>query len=171
MPRRSAERSAGLLAYRRRNEIECLLAHPGGPFWRKRDAGAWTIPKGIVEPGSDLLATAQREFTEETGFVAEGTFVPLEPVRQKSGKTVHAFAVAADFPAERFTSNEFEMEWPPGSGRKRSFPEIDRLGWFSLEEALNKIIAYQQPFLRQLRAIVETARAGHPSATKAIDFS
>jgi predicted NUDIX family NTP pyrophosphohydrolase len=169
MARRSAERSAGLLAFRRRRGIECMLAHPGGPYWRNRDAGSWTIPKGLVEAGGDLLATAQREFTEETGFHATGDFIPLQPVRQKSGKTVHAFAFEADFPAERFTSNRFEMEWPPKSGQKQNFPEVDRLQWFALEAALKKIIDYQRPFLEELHAILQRAQSVRPAAAKPID--
>src|SRR4029079_16573859 len=141
--------SAGLLAFRRRDEPEFLLAHPGGPYWTRRDAGAWTIPQRLV--GSDeLLDAAVREFREETGFTARGPFRPLEPVKQKSGKTVHAFAFEADFDPKQFTSTHFEMEWPPRSGKLRSFPEIDRLGWFALAPAMQKIIAYQRPFLQQL---------------------
>lgn len=154
MARRNAEQSAGLLVFRRTGGLDCLLAHPGGPFWRRRDDGAWTIPKGLVENGADLLTTARREFSEETGFVADGHFIPLHAVKQKSGKVVHAFAVEADFPAERFTSNTFELEWPPRSGRRQTFPEVDRLQWFSLEAARQKIIGYQQPFLDELRALV-----------------
>jgi predicted NUDIX family NTP pyrophosphohydrolase len=146
---RSDEISAGLLAYRRRKDWEFLLAHPGGPYWRKKDDGAWTIPKGLVRP-DDLLQGARREFREETGFVAEGDFVPLKPVRQKSGKTVHAFAFAGDFDTARFSSNTFEMEWPPRSGQRQAFPEIDRLEWFDGETAMKKIIAYQLPLLREL---------------------
>ena len=134
--------------------LEVLLAHPGGPYWMKRDAGAWTIPKGLVEPGADLLATAQREFTEETGFTATGDFIPLHPVKQKSGKVVHAFATEADFTAQAFTSNQFDMEWPPRSGQWKSFPEIDQLAWFAVPQALSKIIAYQQPFLIELQQIL-----------------
>jgi predicted NUDIX family NTP pyrophosphohydrolase len=147
---RSDEISAGLLAYRRRGQWEFLLAHPGGPYWARKDDGAWTIPKGLVRP-DDLLAGAQREFREETGFVAEGPFAALKPVRQRSGKTVHAFAFAGDFDAAAFSSNTFEMEWPPRSGKQQSFPEVDRLGWFAYEAALNKIIAYQRPFLLELQ--------------------
>jgi predicted NUDIX family NTP pyrophosphohydrolase len=146
-----------------------MLAHPGGPYWRNRDDGAWTIPKGLVEPGGDLLATAQREFTEETGFRAEGHFIPLQPVKQKSGKTVHAFAVEGDFPTERFTSNRFELEWPPKSGLKESFPEVDRLEWFTFAAALEKIIAYQRPFLEELREVLRGPHNRPPGTTKAID--
>src|SRR6185312_16941998 len=116
---RKSEISAGLLVYRNSAVIEVLLAHPGGPYWARKDAGAWTIPKGLVEPGDELLATAQREFTEETGFVARGPFVPLAPVKQKSGKIVHAFAAEGDFDSAALTSNTFELEWPPKSGRMK----------------------------------------------------
>ncbi len=150
MPRKK-EISAGLLAYRRdKSVIEVLLAHPGGPFWARKDDGAWTIPKGLVEAGDDLLSAARREFTEETNLVAEGEMFALNPVNQKSGKAVHAFAFEADFRLDRFASNTFEMEWPPRSGRKQSFPEIDRIAYFSLPTAMVKIIAYQQPLLREL---------------------
>jgi predicted NUDIX family NTP pyrophosphohydrolase len=147
---RRDEVSAGLLAFRRRSEPEFLLAHPGGPFWAKKDDGAWTIPKGLVH-ADDLLQCAQREFTEETSFVASGPFLPLPPVKQKSGKTVHAFAFEADFDPETFSSNAFEIEWPPKSGKRKRFPEVDRLGWFGYDAALQKIIAYQRPFLVELR--------------------
>ncbi len=147
---RRDEVSAGLLAFRRGRILEFLLAHPGGPYWVRRDEGAWTIPKGVVRP-DDLLTGAKREFTEETSFTAAGPFIPLAAVRQKSGKTVHAFAFEGDFDAHKFSSNLFEMEWPPRSGKLREFPEIDRLGWFGYEAALKKIIAYQRPFLLELK--------------------
>jgi predicted NUDIX family NTP pyrophosphohydrolase len=148
---RNAEVSAGILVYRATNAtLEVLLAHPGGPFWARKDDGAWTIPKGLVEPGADLLATAQREFTEETGFVAAGPFVPLAPVRQTSGKIVHAFACRGDFDAAKLISNMFEIEWPPRSGRRKQFPEVDRAAWFDLATARDKLIAYQRPFLIEL---------------------
>jgi predicted NUDIX family NTP pyrophosphohydrolase len=143
--------SAGLIAFRRGSEIELLLGHPGGPFWAKKDLGAWTIPKGVVNSG-DLLECARREFHEETGFIANGPFIPLAPVRQSSGKTVHAFAFESDFDLRKFSSNMFELEWPPRSGKRQSFPEIDRIGWFASQQALAKIIAYQQPLLRELAA-------------------
>jgi predicted NUDIX family NTP pyrophosphohydrolase len=152
MSRRS-EISAGLLLYRSRlGAIEVFLAHPGGPFWAKKDLGAWTIPKGLVESQAELLATAQREFTEETGFVAKGPFLPLAPVRQKSGKLVHAFAAKGNVDPTRLRSNMFESEWPPKSGKMRKFPEIDRADWFDLAQAREKIIAYQLPFLDELEA-------------------
>jgi predicted NUDIX family NTP pyrophosphohydrolase len=150
MPR-TKEISAGLVAFRRdKSVIEVLLAHPGGPFWAKKDDGAWTIPKGLVEPGDNLLSAARREFTEETNLTAEGDVFALAPVNQKSGKVVHAFAFEADFRLETFASNTFEMEWPPRSGRKKSFPEIDRIAYFPLPLAMRKIIAYQQPLLREI---------------------
>jgi len=148
--RRSTQISAGLLVFRRRDELEVLLAHPGGPFWAKKDDGAWTIPKGLVEPGADLLATAQREFTEETNLAAAGQFIPLATVRQKTGKVVHAWAFEADFDLAAFASNTFEIEWPPKSGRRRRFPEIDRIAYFTLPAAMVKIIDYQRPLLREL---------------------
>ena len=135
----AAQKSAPVcLAFRRRPGLEVLLAHPGGPFWAKQDDGAWTIPKGLVEPGDDLLATARREFTEETNLVAAGEFIALTPVKQKSGKLVHAFAFEADFDLAPFASNAFEIEWPPKSGRRRSFPEIDRIAYFALPAAMVK---------------------------------
>jgi predicted NUDIX family NTP pyrophosphohydrolase len=147
--RRNPEISAGLLAFRRRHTLEVLLAHPGGPFWAKKDDGAWTIPKGVAEPGVDLLATAQREFTEETNLTATGDFITLAPVRQRSGKLVYAFALEADLDLTAFKSNTFELEWPPKSGRRQSFPEVDRIAYFTLPVAIVKIIAYQQPLLRE----------------------
>jgi predicted NUDIX family NTP pyrophosphohydrolase len=149
MPR-AKQISAGIVAFRRRPELEVLLAHPGGPFWAKKDAGAWTIPKGLVEPGDDLVAAAQREFTEETNLVAKGEMVELTPVTQKSGKLVHAFAVETDFDLAQFASNTFAIEWPPRSGRRQSFPEIDRIAFFTLPMAQLKIIAYQLPLLAEL---------------------
>jgi len=148
--RRTKEISAGLLAFRRNNGLEVLLAHPGGPFWAKKDAGAWTIPKGLVEPGDDLITAARREFSEETNLTPSGELIALAPVNQKSGKSVHAFAFEADFDLARFASNEFEIEWPPKSGRRKSFPEIDRINYFGLQTALLKIIAYQRPLLSEL---------------------
>jgi predicted NUDIX family NTP pyrophosphohydrolase len=149
--RGTAAISAGLLAFRRRTEIEVLLAHPGGPFWVKKDDGVWTIPKGLAEAGAMPLATAQREFTEETNFVAAGEFIALTPVKQKSGKTVYAWAFEGDFDLAKFTSNNFEIEWPPKSGERKSFPEIDRVAYFSLPVAMIKILPYQQPLLLELQ--------------------
>ena len=150
--RRSPEISAGLLAFRRRQELEVLLAHPGGPFWARKDAGVWTIPKGLVEAEADLLTTARREFTEETNLPAGGPFLALAPVKQTSGKLVHAWAFEGDLDLGAFASNSFEMEWPPRSRRRRSFPEIDRIAYFSLPAAMTKIIEYQRPLLHELHA-------------------
>ena len=149
--RRTKEISAGLLAFRRKNGLEVLLAHPGGPFWAKKDDGAWTIPKGLIEPGDEPLATARREFKEETNLNAIGNVIALDPVIQKSGKVVYAWAVEADLDLAAFVSNTFEIEWPPKSGLRRSFPEIDRIAYFTLPMAMTKIIAYQQPLLRELQ--------------------
>jgi predicted NUDIX family NTP pyrophosphohydrolase len=148
--RGTAAISAGLLAFRRRAEIEVLLAHPGGPFWAKKDDGVWTIPKGLIEGGGEPLATARREFTEETNLVAASELIPLAPVKQKSGKIVHAWAFEADFDLAKFASNTFEIEWPPNSGKRKSFPEIDRVGYFTLSAAMTKILAYQQPLLLEV---------------------
>ncbi|HMK70126.1 MAG TPA: NUDIX domain-containing protein [Xanthobacteraceae bacterium] len=148
--RRSAEVSAGLLAFRRVRGLQVLLAHPGGPFWAKKDDGVWTIPKGLVEPGADLVATARREFTEETNLTAVGDLVALMPVKQRSGKVVYAWAFEADLDLTRFASNTFDIEWPPRSGQRQSFPEIDRIAYFALPTAMVKILAYQRPLLHEL---------------------
>ena len=148
MSRRN-EISAGILAFRRKRGLEVLLAHPGGPYWRKRDEGAWSIPKGVVE-SDDLIACARREFNEETGFIAAGDFIALAPARQKSGKLVHAFALEADFDLANFVSNEFEMEWPPRSGKRASFPEVDRVAYFPVATAQRKILPGQLPFVEEL---------------------
>ena len=157
MPR-ARQISAGILAFRRRPELEVLLAHPGGPFWAKKDAGAWTIPKGLIEPSGELIAGARREFTEETNLVAQGEMIELAPVVQKSGKLVHAFALEADFDLSQFASNTFALEWPPKSGRRKSFPEIDRIAYFALPMAKLKIIAYQRPLLSELEQRVGVVR-------------
>jgi predicted NUDIX family NTP pyrophosphohydrolase len=147
---RTGQISAGLLVYRRRDELEVLLGHPGGPFWIKKDAGAWTIPKGSIDTGEDHLAAARREFKEETNLTVAGEMIALAPVNQKNGKKVFAFALEADLDLKNFASNTFEMEWPPRSGRQQSFPEIDRIAYFTLAIAMTKIIAYQQPLLLEL---------------------
>jgi len=144
-----SEISAGILAFRHRRGLEVLLAHPGGPYWRNKDVGAWSIPKGVVESG-DLLTCAKREFNEETGLTAAGDFVPLKPIRQRSGKTVHAFALEGDFDLSGFASNEFEMEWPPRSGKRQRFPEVDRVSYFRVATARRKIIPAQRPFIEEL---------------------
>ena len=149
-----SEISAGLLVFRRTPRLEVLLGHPGGPYWARKDEGAWSIPKGLVGADGDLADAARRELAEETSFIADGPLVPLAPVRQKSGKIVHAFAHEADFDLAQFASNTFEIEWPPRSGTRRTFPELDRIGYFGIDEALRKILTYQQPFLHELVARV-----------------
>ena len=129
---------------------EVLLAHPGGPYWARKDDGAWTLPKGECGDGEDPLAAAQREFTEETGFAACGPFLPLGEVRQKSGKRILAWAFAGDCDPAQLRSNTFEMEWPPRSGRRTAFVEVDRAQWFSLGEARRKLIEAQLPLLDRL---------------------
>src|SRR5258708_31066502 len=163
---RRREISAGILAFRRKATLEVLLAHPGGPFWAKKDDGAWTIPKGLVDPGEDLAAEARREFREETNLMADGALIALAPVNQKSGKVVHAFAVEADCELGAFASNTFEIEWPPKSGRRRSFPEIDRIAYFPLPAAKTKIITYQLTLLLGLEA--RAALTSPPQAGRAI---
>lgn len=143
-------KSAGLLLFRKRpGGVEVLLMHPGGPFWAKKDDGAWSIPKGEFGNDEDPLAAAKREFQEETGFAAAGEFVALDPVRQPSGKVVHAWAVRGDADPAAIRSNTFSIEWPKGSGTMREFPEVDRAGWFSLEEARRKILKGQVALLDQ----------------------
>ncbi len=141
-------RSAGILLYRRREGLlEVLLVHPGGPFWRNRDAGAWQIPKGEIEPGEDAAAAAVREFEEELGLAVPGRPFPLATIRQKGGKWVEAFALEGEVAEDRIVSNRFELEWPPRSGRLQSFPEVDRAKWLSLEEARGMILPSQAPLL------------------------
>jgi predicted NUDIX family NTP pyrophosphohydrolase len=132
--------------------LEVLLAHPGGPFWQHKDDGAWSIPKGEFGPDEDPLAAARREFTEETGFPVVGDPVPLAPLKQPSGKVIHAWGVAGDCEPALLRSNTFEMEWPPKSGTMREFPEIDRAAWFNLAEARRKIVPGQRGFLDQLES-------------------
>ncbi len=148
--------SAGLLMYRRRRGIlEVFLVHPGGPFWSKKDAGAWSIPKGEYAAGEDPLEVAKREFREETGFQASGEFIPLNPRKQPSGKLITAWAVEGDCDASAVQSNTFLMEWPPRSGREQEFPEVDRAGWFTLPGAKEKIIKGQSGFLEELAQILK----------------
>lgn len=155
----SGRRSAGILLYRRRaGAIEVFLVHPGGPFWRNRDAGAWSIPKGEYDEPENALDAARREFGEETGFPLEGDPVPLEPVRQRAGKLVHAWAVEGDCDAAAVKSNLFAMEWPFRSGRMAQFPEVDRAAWFALDEARRRILPAQAPLLDQLAALAARTR-------------
>ena len=150
-----AKRSAGLLMYRRRDgQVEVLLIHPGGPFWSRKDDGAWSIPKGEFTDEEAPFDAALREFQEETGFTASGNFVALAPIRQAGGKIVHAWVVEGGCDAAAVKSNTFSMEWPAHSGQRRTFPEVDRAGWFSLAEAEVKILNSQRPLLEQLRAIL-----------------
>lgn len=150
-----AVRSAGILLYRRRPDgLEVLLAHPGGPFWRNREAGAWTIPKGEYGPDEDPEAAARREFAEETGLVLTQPLLPLGEVVQAAGKRITAFAAEGDLDPAAIRSNLFEMEWPPRSGRQASFPEIDRAGWFTLDAARPLINPAQAALLERLVAMV-----------------
>ena len=146
------EVSAGILLFRAgEDEVEVLLVHPGGPFFARKDDGAWSIPKGLVESGEDLLGTARREFFEETGhLVPGGDVIELGVVRLRSGKRVHGFAVEGDLDADTIVSNVFEMAWPPKSGRTQMFPEVDRAGWFSAAEARVKLNAAQSEFVDRL---------------------
>ncbi len=154
MPRESA----GLLMYRRKGgELQVLLVHPGGPFWKNKDAGAWSIPKGEIDPGEDPLLAAKREFEEELGFAPAGTFRELKPVRQKSGKVVRAWAFEGDCDTTLCQSNTFQLEWPPHSGRMQDFPEVDRAEFFSLPEGKMRINPAQVPLLGELKAALKDA--------------
>jgi predicted NUDIX family NTP pyrophosphohydrolase len=154
--RRMAKKSAGLLLFRRTPAgVEVLLVHPGGPLWAKKDEGAWSIPKGEIDADEEPLAAARREFEEELGSPVSGEFIALAPIRQASGKVVHAWAVEADFDPATFTSGMFSMEWPPRSGRQQEFPEVDRAEWFFIDDARRKINKAQIELLDQL---VHTAR-------------
>jgi predicted NUDIX family NTP pyrophosphohydrolase len=146
-------KSAGLLLYRRRNGLEVLLVHPGGPLWARKDEGAWSIPKGEIDAGEDPLLAARREFEEETGVPVSGDFVPLTPVRQAGGKLVYAWAVESDFDPATLRSGTFTLEWPPRSGRQREFPEVDRAEWFTIDDAKRKINPAQVTLLNQLGAL------------------
>ncbi len=150
-----AAQSAGILLYRRTGDaLEVLLVHPGGPFWSRRDLGAWSIPKGEFAADEDPQAAARREFAEELGSELTGELMSLGEIKQKAGKRVLCFAVEGDLVATAIRSNSFEMEWPPRSGRMQSFPEIDRAGWFDLDTARDKIIVGQVPFLDRLERVV-----------------
>jgi len=147
--------SAGILLYRIRGaRLEVLLAHPGGPFWQRRDEGAWTIPKGELDAGEEPESTARREFLEELGAEAQGVLEPLGTIRQRGGKLVHAFALMSDFDVDALRSNPFEMEWPPRSGRMQSFPEVDRAAWFDAERARSMILESQRPLIDRLEAML-----------------
>jgi len=146
------KQAAGLLLFRAHlGTLEVLLVHPGGPLWARKDEGAWSIPKGEVEPNEDALAAARREVEEETGARPSGSFIALSPVRQTGGKIVHVWAIESDFDPASLKSNLFEMEWPPKSGNRRSFPEVDRAAWFDLETAGRKILPSQAIVLQHLQ--------------------
>jgi predicted NUDIX family NTP pyrophosphohydrolase len=148
-----AKISAGILLFRHGPEgVRVLLVHPGGPFWRRKDVGAWSIPKGAPIDDENLLQTARREFFEETGLQVEGGFVDLGSHKQAGGKTVVAFALEHDFDVDRLASNAFSIEWPPRSGRTAEFPEVDRAAWFTIEEALTKVTKGQAPIILNLAA-------------------
>ena len=151
------KKSAGILLYRRAPTLEVFLVHPGGPLWAKKDNAAWSIPKGEYTDDEDPLTAAKREFAEETGVTLAGAFRALEPVRQASGKIVHAWALEGDCDAANITSNTFTMEWPPKSGRQAEFPEVDRAEWFSAEVAREKLNKGQVNLLDQLSALVASA--------------
>ena len=164
MPRKQ---SAGLLLFRKvAGSLEVMLVHPGGPLWARKDEGAWSIPKGEVEPDEDALAAARREVEEETGARPSGTFIALSPVRQTGGKIVHVWAVESDFDPARLKSNLFEMEWPPKSGNRRSFPEVDRAAWFDLLTAEKKILPSQAVVLQHLRERLRDTVERAPQATR-----
>lgn len=148
--------SAGILLYKRKDGVlHVFLVHPGGPFFAKKDAGAWSVPKGEIDEGEDALAAAKREFEEETGCRPEGEFIPLSEVTQKSGKIVRAWAVEGDCDAQTIRSNTFTLEWPPRSGRMREFPEVDRAGWFTVGAAKEKINPAQIALLEELFTILK----------------
>jgi predicted NUDIX family NTP pyrophosphohydrolase len=150
-----AASSAGILMYRNATQsLEVLLVHPGGPFWRNKDDGAWSIPKGEIDAGEDPEDVARREFMEELGSAPSGPLQPLGEIRQRGGKRVHAFAVEADLDVSTVVSNTFEMIWPPKSGRTQTFPEVDRAEWFALSVARNKILEGQRPLLDRLQELI-----------------
>ena len=150
------KKSAGILIYKKlKDELQVLLVHPGGPFWKNKDAGAWSIPKGEFNADEEPLAAAKREFEEETGLAISGKFLPLTPVKQKSGKMIYAWAVENDIELSSVKSNLFEMEWPPRSGKTQSFPEIDKASWFTVNEAKKKIVPGQFSFIQELLQLLQ----------------
>jgi len=151
-----SKKSSGLLAYRRRaGHVEVFLIHPGGPYWARKDDGVWSIPKGGFT-AEEPLEAAKREFTEETGFQTNGPYRALAPIRQPSGKLIHVWTFEGDYDPAAIRSNTFPMEWPPGSGMMRDFPEADRAGWFSTEKAREKIIRGQRGFIDELEKLLES---------------
>ena len=151
------KKSAGLLLFRKIDGLEVLLVHMGGPYWKKKDLGSWSIPKGEFSDAEDPLSAAKREFEEETGNEAHGDFIQLEPLKQSGGKVVYAWALSMDFDCSTLRSNTFSMEWPPKSGRQQEFPEIDQAAWFSAEIAKQKILPGQAPFIEQLEKILSAS--------------
>jgi predicted NUDIX family NTP pyrophosphohydrolase len=148
--------SAGLAVYRRTERgIEVLLVHPGGPFWRNKDDGAWSFPKGEFTDGEDPLTVARRELAEETGCVADGEFLPLGAVKQAGGKIVHLWAVEGECDAANIRSNTFMAEWPPRSGQRQAFPEVDRAGWFAPDDARRKLLDAQRAFVDRLLEVAQ----------------
>lgn len=145
------KQSAGILLYRNEQNPEVLLVHPGGPFWKNKDEGAWSIPKGEFTEDEEPLKAAIREFEEETGKLVSGDFIELTPIKQKGGKVVHAFALEGDINTAEIQSNTFEIEWPPKSGRKQQFPEVDKVEWFDIATAKTKINSSQAILLEELR--------------------
>lgn len=155
--------SAGILLYRTRNaQVEYFLVHPGGPFWKNKDLGAWTIPKGEYAGPEAPIDAAIREFEEETGVVLKGTFSSLQPIVQKGGKQVSAWAIEGDVDPDTIRSNFFEMEWPPKSGKQQTFPEIDKASWFSFEEAIEKINPAQAAFIIEVRDQTSKSKRWYP---------
>ena len=156
------KQSAGLLMYRKRGEVlQVLLVHPGGPFWAKKDLGAWSIPKGEFGEDEDALKAARREFEEETGFLPTGQFVRLGVIKQPNSKLIHAWAFEGDLDARKIKSNKFSIEWPPQSGKQKEFPEVDRAEWFAVDTAREKIIMGQVSFIDELQRVLD---AGPPEA-------
>lgn len=164
MPSHGSKTSAGLLVYRLKDgKFQVLLVHPGGPLWAKKDLGAWSIPKGLYGPDEDVLAAAEREFEEETGFEAKGNFIQLTTIKQPSGKIISVWAFEGDFNPAELESNTFTMEWPPSSGKQEEFPEVDRAEWFDLEEAKRRILPGQVGFLLELNQLLDKDPAmSHP---------
>lgn len=151
-----AKISAGVLLYRFRGKVlEVLLVHPGGPFWSHKENGVWSIPKGEIEPGEELLAAARREFYEETGIEVDGDFYKLKPVKLTSGKIIHAYALKGDLDSSSVHSNNFSLEWPPSSGKIQLFPEIDRAEWFDIHTAREKLSKSQSSFIEELEEAVQ----------------
>jgi predicted NUDIX family NTP pyrophosphohydrolase len=150
-----AQESAGVLMFRRSgSQLQVLLVHPGGPFWRRKDLGAWTIPKGERMQDEDAEATARREFAEETGHTLEGPLLALGRIKQRAGKQVEAFAIEGDFDPTQLNCNSFEIEWPPRSGKRQAFPEVDKAAWFTLDKARQKINVAQAELLDRLEAMI-----------------